>query len=45
MKIKEFAKKYKLAILIVFIIDLIAVDPIPWVDEAILGILSIYGWA
>jgi len=44
-EIKEFCRKYKVAILILFLLDLIIPDPIPFLDEIILGVLTVFGFA
>lgn len=43
-KVQSFIKKYKLVLLGIFVIDLLVPDPIPVVDELILGAATLYGF-
>lgn len=43
-KVQSFIKKYKLVLLGIFVIDLLVPDPIPVVDEIILGVATLYGF-
>ncbi len=42
--IKKLFKKYKVIVLLVFLVDLMIPDPIPFLDEIILGVATFYGW-
>ncbi|MFC1752571.1 DUF6116 family protein [Thermoproteota archaeon] len=43
-KIKAFCKRFKIVFLVIFIIDLIWLDPLPFFDEIVLGLAAVYGW-
>jgi len=45
MGIREFCVKYKIVLIILFILDLIIPDPIPFLDEIILCVGVIIGIA
>ena len=44
MEIRAFFKKYRIVFLILLIVDIIVPDPIPFVDEVVLGLATIYGF-
>jgi len=45
MDIKEFCRKYRILVIILFLLDLIIPDPIPFLDEIVLGVGVIVGIA
>ncbi|MBU0535538.1 MAG: hypothetical protein KKE20_01130 [Nanoarchaeota archaeon] len=43
-RVKSFCRRFRLVFFLLFIIDLIIPDPIPLLDEVVLGLAAVYGW-